>query len=232
LNINRPINERQFKTAMFALLARIGKALASPKRLELLDILVQGPRTVDVVAGEAGLTVANASQHLRALRAAHLVEAEKRGLFVTYRIADPEVTAFFRALRTLAENRIEDIRRVSREFLDARSGMERVDRDGLLRRVREGEVTVLDVRPPEEYRAGHIPGAVSVPLSELKRRMKELPPRREIVAYCRGPYCVLAVKAVGLLRNQGFRAFRLEDSVADLRAQGFKIAVGTQKGNT
>lgn len=220
------MNGRQFKTAIFEHLARVGKALASPKRLELLDILVQGPRTVEVVANEAGLTVANASQHLRALRAARLVDAEKRGLFVTYRVADEEVTAFFRAMRTLAENRIEDIRRVSQEFLEARSGMESVNRDELLSRVRVGSVTVLDVRPPEEFKAGHIPGAVSIPLAELKRRVKDLPRDREIVAYCRGPYCVLAVKAVELLRKQGFRAVRLEDGVADLRARGFRIAVG------
>ncbi|MCC6145102.1 MAG: ArsR family transcriptional regulator [Candidatus Hydrogenedentes bacterium] len=220
------MNARQFKSAIFEHLARVGKALASPKRLELLDILVQGPRTVEVVAREAGLTVANASQHLRALRAARLVESEKRGLYVTYRVADAEVTAFFRAMRTLAENRLVDIERVTREFLSARSGMERVDRDELLRRVRAGSVTVLDVRPPEEFRAGHIPGAISVPLAELKRRMREFSRSSEIVAYCRGPYCVLAVKAVELLRKQGFRAVRLEDGVADLRARGFSIAVG------
>lgn len=220
------MNARQFKSAIFEHLARVGKALASPKRLELLDILVQGPRTVEVVAREAGLTVANASQHLRALRAARLVESEKRGLYVTYRVADAEVTAFFRAMRTLAENRLVDIERVTREFLSARSGMERVDRDERLRRVRAGSVTVLDVRPPEEFRAGHIPGAISVPLAELKRRMREFSRSSEIVAYCRGPYCVLAVKAVELLRKQGFRAVRLEDGVADLRARGFSIAVG------
>lgn len=220
------MNGRQFKTAIFEHLARVGKALASPKRLELPDILVQGPRTVEVVAHEAGLTVANASQHLRALRAARLVDAEKRGLFVTYRVADEEVTAFFRAMRTLAENRLEDIRRVSEEFLGARSGMERVSRDEFLSRVRAGSVAVLDVRPPEEFKAGHIPGAVSIPLAELRRRLKDLPRGREIVAYCRGPYCVLAVKAVELLREEGFRAVRLEDGVADLRARGFKIVVG------
>ncbi len=205
----------------------MGKAVSSPKRLELLEVLAQGPRTVEVLAEQAALTVANTSQHLRALRAARLVESEKHGLFVTYRVADEEVTGFLRAMRTLAENRIADIERVTRDFLAARTGLEKVDRETLLRRVREGEVAVLDVRPLEEFRAGHIPGAVSVPLAELKNRLKDFSRSREIVAYCRGPYCVLAIKAVELLRQKGFRALRLEDGVPDWRARGFKIAVGS-----
>jgi rhodanese-related sulfurtransferase len=147
-------------------------------------------------------------------------------LFVTYQIADREVTAFLLAMRTLAERRLADIERVTREFLTARTGMEKVDRDALLRRVREGRAAVLDVRPREEFKAGHIPGAISVPLTELKKRLKDLPRNREIVAYCRGPYCVLAVKAVELLRQKGFRAVRLEDGVPDWRARGLKVAVG------
>jgi rhodanese-related sulfurtransferase/predicted transcriptional regulator len=220
------MNARQYKSRVFQELARVGKALSSPTRLELLDVLAQGPRTVEVLAAETSLTVANASQHLRALHAARLVDAEKRGLYVTYRIADEEVSAFLLAMRTLAENRLVDIERVTREFLTARTGMEKVDREALLCRVREGRVTVLDVRPMEEFKAGHLPGAVSMPLAELQRRLKDLPRSREIVAYCRGPYCVLAVKAVELLRQKGFRAVRLEDGVPDLRARGFKIAVG------
>lgn len=220
------MNARQFKSTVFEHQARVGKALSSPQRLELLDVLAQGPRTVEVLAAETSLPVANASHHLRVLHAARLVDAAKDGLFVTYRIADDEVTAFLRALRILAENRLAEIEHVTREFLTTRTGMETVDRDALLRRVSEGSVTVLDVRPPEEFKAGHIPGAVSIPLAELKRRMKDLPRNREIVAYCRGPYCVLAVKAVEILRQKGFRAIRLEDGVPDLRARGFKIAVG------
>ncbi len=220
------MNDRQFKTTVFEHLARVGKAVASPKRLELLDILAQGPRTVEVLAELASLTVANASQHLRLLRAACLVDAEKRGLFVTYRIADEQVTTFLRSMRTLAENRLADIERVAREFLTARNGLEKVDRATLLHRVRAGEVTVLDVRPPEEFKAGHIPGAVSVPLAELKRQLKNLPRHREVVAYCRGPYCVLAVKAVEILRQEGFRALRLEEGVPDWRALGYEVAVG------
>ena len=222
------MNERQYKDTLFEHLARVGKALSSPKRLELLDVLAQGPRTVEVLAGETSLTIANASQHLRALRAARFVESEKRGLFVRYRIAEDEVTEFVRAMRKLAEGRIADIERVMREFLTARTGLEQVDRKTLLGRVRAGRVTVLDVRPPEEFKAGHLPGALSMPLGELKRRLKELPKNREIVAYCRGPYCVLAVKAVEVLRQNGFRAIRLEDGVPDWRAQGFKVAVGEE----
>ena len=190
------MNDREFRSVIFEHLARVGKALSSPKRLELLDVLAQGPRTVEVLADETSLTVANTSRHLRALHAARLVDSEKRGLFVTYRIANEEVTAFLCAMRTLAENRLADIERVTREFLTARTGMEKVDREALLRRVRGGQVTILDVRPQEEFKAGHIPGAVSIPLAKLKSHLKNLPRSREIVAYCRGPYCVLAVKAV------------------------------------
>ena len=220
------MNERQFKNTVFELWARFGKGVSSPRRLELLDILVQGPRTVEVLASLANQTVANASQHLRALRVARLVEAEKQGLFVTYRIADEEVTAFLRTMRTLAEHRIADLERVSREFLTKRTGMEQVDRATLLRRLRNGETILLDVRPTEEYRAGHIAGAVSLPLPQLRQRLKELPRDREIVAYCRGPYCVLAVQAVELLRKEGFLAVRLDDGVTDWKARGFQVAVG------
>jgi len=215
---------RRFKTAIYEQFARIGKAVANPSRLELLDLLCQGPRTVETLAREAGLGVANASQHLKLLRAARLVEAEKEGLFVTYRLADQAVCEFFRGLRGLAEGRLAEIGEITRNFFESRSAMEPVDRRALLTRVRQGKVTVLDVRPVEEYRAGHIPGALSVPLKELERRLSEFPHDREVVAYCRGPYCVLAVEAVEILRARGFKAVRLEDSVQDLRAEGFPIA--------
>jgi rhodanese-related sulfurtransferase len=218
--------DRQFKDEIYEHLARIGKALSSPKRLELLDLLAQGPRTVEVLAEEAGLSMANASKHLQVLRGAHLAEAEKRGLHVTYRIGGEAVTQFFRSLRLLAEERLVDIKDIATRYLQGRQGMEAVDRTQLLKRAREGAVTVLDVRPKEEYMTGHIPGAVSIPLCELQRRLKELPRHREIVAYCRGPYCVLAIKAVAMLRKKGFRAIRLEDGVPDWRARGLPVAVG------
>lgn len=222
---------RRFKDAIYEQFARIGKGLASPRRLELLDLLCQGPRTVEALAQQAGQSLANTSQHLQVLRSARLVEGEKDGLYVTYRLADAKVCEFFQALRRLAETRLAEVERVTLEFLEKRGAMEPVDRASLIRRVRSGDVTVLDVRPPEEYRAGHIPGAISVPLSALKHRLAGLPRDREIVAYCRGPYCVLAIEAVDILRAHGFRALRLEDGVPDWRARGFTVAVG-EEGST
>ena len=220
---------RRFKTAIYEQFARIGKAIANPSRLELLDLLCQGPRTVEALAKEAGLGLANTSQHLKALRQARLVEAEKAGLYVTYSLADEQVCQFFRSLRSLAETRLAEIREITHEFLADRKGLEPVDREALLNKVRDGAVIVLDVRPAEEYRAGHIPGALSIPLKELERRLSDLPRERDIVAYCRGPYCVLAVEAVEMLRARGFSAFRLEQSVQDWRAEGLPVLVGEER---
>ena len=202
--------------------------MSAPKRLELLDLLCQGPRTVEALAGQAAISVANASQHLQILRAARLVEAEKKGLFVEYRLADEQVCRFFHSLRGLAEMRLAEVEQVTRAYLTERGAMEPVQSDELLRRVREGAVTVLDVRPVEEYRAGHIPGALSVPVPDLKKRLAELPRTREIVAYCRGPYCVMAIEAVELLRKKGFRAHRMEHGVVDWRARGWRVETGEQ----
>lgn len=218
---------RGFKDAIYEQFARLGKAIAAPKRLELLDLLCQGPRTVEALADQAALSVANASQHLQVLRAARLVDAEKKGLYVEYRLADDEVCRFFVALRGLAEARLAEVDRVTREYLEERGQMEVVESDELLRRVRSGEVTVLDVRPAEEYRAGHIPGALSIPASELEARLKEVPKRREVVAYCRGPYCVMALDAVEVLRKKGFTAHRMEQGVVDWRARGWRVERST-----
>jgi rhodanese-related sulfurtransferase len=220
---------RRFKIAIYEQFARIGKAISNPSRLELLDLLCQGPRTVESLAKEAGLGLANTSQHLKALRGARLVEAEKSGLFVTYRLADEQVCHFFRSLRLLAETQLAEIREITRQFVESRQGLQAVDREQLLTKVRDGSVTVLDVRPPEEFRAAHLPGALSIPLKELERRLSELPHDREIVAYCRGPYCVLAMEAVDILRERGFAAFRLEDGVRDWQAKGFPVEVGGEK---
>jgi len=209
---------RVFKDAIYEQFARIGKAVSSPKRLELLDLLCQWERTVEALAKETGLTVANASQHLQALRAARLVETEKVG-----------VCEFFRSMRVLAESRLAEVEQIKRRFLEGREGMEPVDRDALIERIREGAVIILDVRPVEEYNAGHIPGAMSIPLKELERHLSELPHNQEIVAYCRGPYCVLAIQAVEMLRAKGFNAVRLEEGIQDLRAIGFPMAVGEEK---
>ena len=213
---------RRFKDDVFEQFARIGKAVASPKRLELLDILCQGPRTVEVLADHAGLPVANASQHLQVLRAARLIEAEKSGLFVTYRLAEG-VEGFYLGIRNLAEARLAEVEATTRAYLEERGAMESVDSEELLQRALSGDVTVLDVRPPEEYRAGHLPNARSVPLSELRARLGELPKDREVVAYCRGPYCVLAIEAVRVLREQGFTAVRLDTGPPDWRAAGVPV---------
>jgi rhodanese-related sulfurtransferase len=217
---------RLFKDAIYEQFARIGKAVSSPKRLELLDLLCQGERTVEVLAKESDMALANASQHLQVLRAARLVEAEKVGLFVVYRLADQAVCEFFLSMRVLAENRLAEVEQIKRRFLEGREGMEPVDRDELLILVREEAVTVLDVRPIEEYNAAHIPGALSIPLKELKQHLAELPRDQEIVAYCRGPFCVLSVQAVEMLRAQGFNAVRLEEGIQDLRAMGYPIVEG------
>ncbi len=219
---------RAFKDAIYEQFARIGKAVSSPKRLELLDLLCQGERTVEVLAKESSLTVANASQHLQVLRAARLVEADKEGLFVVYRLSDQTVCEFFRTMRVLAESRLAEVEQIKRRFLEGRAGMEPMDRDAFLELVREGAVIVLDVRPVEEYNAGHIPGALSIPLKELKLHLTELPHDQEIVAYCRGPYCVLSVQAVEMLRAKGFHAVRLEEGIQDLRAMGFPIVVSEE----
>ena len=217
---------RRFKDSIYEQFARLGKAISAPKRLELLDLLCQGPRTVEALAEQAGISVANASQHLQVLRAARLVETEKKGLYVEYRLAGDEVCTFFFALRGLAESRLAEVEQVAREYFEERGAMEAVESEELLRRVRNGEVTVLDVRPPEEYRAGHIPGALSIPIGELKARLKELPKDREVVAYCRGPYCVMAIDAVALLRKQGLRAHRLVHGVVAWRERGGRVESG------
>ena len=220
---------RQYKTAIYEQFSRIGKAISNSSRLELLDLLCQAPRTVEVLAKEANLGVANTSQHLKVLRSARLIEAEKAGLFVTYRLAGGAVCEFLRALRVLAETRLTEVREITRTFLQGREGMEPVARKALLARVRSGGVTVLDVRPAEEYKAGHIPGALSIPLKVLQRRLSDLPRDRDVVAYCRGPYCVLAVEAVEMLRACGFKAFRLEEGVQDWQAEGLPVAAGEKR---
>jgi rhodanese-related sulfurtransferase len=217
---------RPFKAAIYEQIARIGKATASPGRLEILDLLSQGPRTVEAIARQVGRSVANTSHHLQVLRRARLVDAEKAGLQVTYRLADPDVGDFVLRLRTLAQARLVEIEHVSRQYLSERGALEAVPKEELLRRVRAGEVTVIDVRPREEYLAGHVPGALSVPLSELQARTSTLSKTRDVVAYCRGPYCVMALDAVELLRRRGFRAHRMEQGVPEWRAHGWRVETG------
>jgi rhodanese-related sulfurtransferase len=218
--------KRLFKDRVYEQLGRIGKAVASPQRLEILDLLGQGPRTVESIAQEVHLTVANTSRHLQILRGARLVETEKEGVFVRYSLANEAVADFFRSLRVLAAGRLAELDQITRQFFKEQEALEAVDRKALLARVRKGLATVLDVRPAEEYQAGHIAGAISIPLAELQDHLAELPRDQEIVAYCRGPYCVFAAQAVELLREHGFRAVRLEDGVADWRAHGLPVVSG------
>jgi rhodanese-related sulfurtransferase len=220
---NRPAS---LKSAVYKQIARIGQAASSPARLELLDLLSQGARTVEALARQTGQSVATTSHHLQVLRRARLVDAEKAGLYVTYRLADPLVGTFLLDLRRLAELRLAEIEQITHQFLGARGALEAVDNDELVRRVRSGAVTLIDVRPREEYAAGHLPGAISMPLPDLPKRLKELQKRRDIVAYCRGPYCVMALDAVELLRRKGFRAHRLELGVAEWRARGWRVESG------
>ena len=192
----------------------------------LSDLLGPCARAAPLGAILPRLTVANTSRHLQLLRGARLIEAEKEGVFVRYRVADDAVADFFRSLRVLAASQLAELDQMSRQFFKDGKALEPVDRKVLLHRARKGQVTVLDVRPPEEYRAGHIAGAISIPLKELKARLAELPRDQDIVAYCRGPYCVLAAQAVELLREHGFRAVRLEDGVVDWRAQRLPVVKG------
>jgi rhodanese-related sulfurtransferase len=224
-----PPRPTSLKTAIYEQLARIGKAAASPSRLELLDLLAQGARTVEALARQTRQSVATTSHHLQVLRRARLVEAQKTGLYVTYRLADPQVSDFFLHLRSLAESRLAEVEQVTRLYLEGRRAMEAVRTDDLVRRVRAGEVTLIDVRPREEFLAAHIPGAISVPLRDLKQQLGRLPVARDIVAYCRGPYCVMALDAVDLLRRKGFRAHRLELGVPDWRAQGWRVETGQDR---
>ncbi len=212
------MEHRAFKEQLYAQFARLGSALASPQRLELLDLLAQGERTVEDLAQEAALSVANASQHLRVLRQARLVEARKAGLYVYYRLADPAVFDLWRALRTLGERQLAEIDRLVATYQRHPEHLEPVSREELCARMAAGEVVVLDVRPVLEYRQGHIAGARSLPITELQARLCELSPDQEIVAYCRGPYCLFADEAVQLLVARGYRARRLVDGYPEWRA--------------
>lgn len=211
------------KEALFAQLASVAKALGHAHRLELLDLVAQGERSVEALAGATGLSVANTSQHLQHLRRAGLVAARRRGKQVLYRLADEAAIPLLVALRTVAERNLAEVQQLLDGWFRERDALEPVSRRELSRRLRDGTVTVIDVRPEEEYAAGHLPGAVSVPLAELKRRLRELPPDREVVAYCRGPYCVMSFEAVAALRKRGLTARRLEDGYPEWKAAGLPV---------
>ena len=219
---------RAFKERLYAQLARVGKAVASPHRLELLELLAQSERTVESLANETGASVANTSQHLQTLRQAGLVENRKQGLFVHYRLADPTVFEVCRAVRLVAERRLAELDRLVREHFGDRSDPEPVEMDELLARVRTGDVVVLDTRPASEFLAGHIASAISVPVDDLQARLRELPRSKQYVAYCRGPYCVYADRAVELLRKNGRRARRLAVGLPEWRAAGLPVEIASE----
>ena len=214
---------REFKDRLFGQFARVGKALASPKRLEIVDLLAQGERTVEEIARETAMSVASASQHLQVLKAARMVEARREGLYIHYRLADEDVFRTWQAVRALAELHLAELDEVVEAYLQDREELEAVDAAELMDRLSDGNVVVLDVRPEEEYRAGHIPGALSVPVDALEAALQTLPRNQEMVAYCRGPYCVFSDEAVAFLRSRGYRARRLRQGLPDWRAAGMPV---------
>lgn len=218
------MGDRAFKGALYRQFARLGKALASPARLELLDLLAQGERSVEELAEEADLSVANASAHLQALSRAQLVTSRKAGLRVYYRLADPSVFQLWVALRTAGERQLAEIDRLVAAYFQERQTLQPISREALVQRLADGKTIVLDVRPLLEYRQGHIAGARSMPVDELEQRLAELEPRQQIVAYCRGPYCVFADEAVTRLRAHGFSAQRYVEGYPDWEAAGLPIA--------
>jgi DNA-binding transcriptional ArsR family regulator/rhodanese-related sulfurtransferase len=221
--MNDGVAHRTFKDRLYGQFARVGKALASPHRLEVLDLLAQGERTVDDLATEIGTSMANISQHLQGLREAGLVESRKQGLFVHYRLADDSVVALSKTIRTVAERRLAELERIVRDHFGERSDPDPVALKELLVRARSGKVVILDTRPASEFAAGHIAGALSVPVADLHRRLAELPKAKEFVAYCRGPYCVYADRAVEILRKSGRRARRLEAGFPDWKLAGLPV---------
>jgi rhodanese-related sulfurtransferase len=221
------VDGREFKDSIFEQFARVAAAFGSPKRVEIVDLLAQGERTVESIASATGMTMANTSRHLQVLRNAGMVASRREGLYVTYRVADDSVVAGYRGLRTLAESRVGEIGRLAEAFFGQVDGAEPVGVHELLARSSAGEVVVVDVRPRVEFDAGHLPGALSIPLEELSHRLSELDPDTSVVAYCRGPYCVLAAQAVAQLRAAGLRAERLAAGPPDWRAAGLPLTVGS-----
>ncbi|HLZ69956.1 MAG TPA: metalloregulator ArsR/SmtB family transcription factor [Dehalococcoidia bacterium] len=218
------MNHRPFKNRLYPQFARVGGALASEKRLELLDLLAQAPRHVEALAAETEMSVANVSQHLQVLRNARLVEAERDGNRVLYRLASEDVLRLWLMLRTVAERQFAEVQAIAHEYAVDGADAQPYARDRVEQLAAQGEVLLLDVRPPVEYAHGHLPGALSVPIDDLPRRLQELPRDRPIVAYCRGAYCLFADEAVALLRRHGYEAFRLEGGWPEWQAEQRPVA--------
>jgi len=211
------------KRELYQSISKVAQALASGNRLQLLEFMAQGERSVDALAAMAGMTVANASQHLQALRRAGLVAARKEGQRVYYRLAGDDVVRLYDVLRTVAESRLAEVKQMVAEFLGDKDALEPIAVDELLSRAKRGLVTVLDVRPPEEFAAGHLPGAVNIPIDKLESGLSKLSKQREVVAYCRGPYCLMSFEAVLKLRKRGWRARRLRDGFPEWKAAGLPV---------
>ncbi len=219
-------SKNNFKQDLFTQFARVGKALSNGNRLEILEFLAQGERSVEQLSKVAGLTVANTSQHLQQLRQAGMVNCRKQGLKVYYRISGDDVIQLLDILRTVAKRHVTDVQHLINTYLTVKDNLEPVPRVELLGRVRDGLVTVLDVRPPEEFAAGHIPGAINIPLPELEQKLDALDINQDIVAYCRGPHCVLAFDAVARLRDKGITAWRMEDGFPEWKIAGLPTETG------
>lgn len=215
--------KRELKNLLYEQVARIGKAISSPKRLELLELLCQAEKTVETLAAQAEISVKLASAHLRELRQARLVSTRRDGKYVLYRLADHSVADFWVALHSQAEERLVELQVALASIVEKEGGLEELDRESILEKARAGEVLVLDVRPAEEFAVAHLPHARYLPLGELRKRLAELPKDTPVVAYCRGPFCMFAKDAVTLLRKHGYRAFHLTDGVAEWRSHGFPV---------
>jgi rhodanese-related sulfurtransferase len=220
---SRHDSRRQIKDPLYEQFARIGHAIASPKRIEMLELLSQGPKTVEILAEQSASAVKNTSAHLRVLRQARLVETSRNGTYITYRLAADVVGDFLSSLQTLARKQLAEVEQIASRFIESRDDLAPVTLKELRRLLLSGDVTLIDVRPADEYNAGHIPGALSIPVAELKLRLDEIPKRKEVIAYCRGPYCVYSLDAVEILKKKGFRARRSDRSLAHWRSAGLPI---------
>ena len=221
------MDKRQLKDLLYEQVARIGKAASSPKRLELLEILAQGEKTVEVLAAEANIDIKLASAHLKVLKESRLVEARREGRFIAYRLSGEDVSALWVNLRTVAEEHLVELKVALDQIFATPEKLDAETRLGLLQKARRGDVVVLDVRPSDEYASGHLPFARSMPLEEIEKRLAELPADKEIVAYCRGPFCMLSAEAVQFLREHGYRARKIADGLPEWMAAGLPIETNT-----
>lgn len=219
------MNKREFKDKVYGELARITKSLANPHRLEIIELLAQGEQSVETIAEHTNLPIANASQHLQVLKQAQLVEVNRQGNFIYYRLANSNVFKAWKALRELGVERISTIEKLVKDFKKSKFDLESVTIDQLIQKIESGKITILDVRPESEFKQGHIANAISIPIQELSKRLKELPKRTEVIAYCRGPFCVYADEAVNILTKAGYKAIRLEEGFPDWQLLDLPVEV-------